>query len=232
MKTIIISALLALNSITAEASFNRLWVGMKKKDVTAAQFLNGLNQTFFRDTIVVGKGRGLLSYQPYITRMEAHVPDELALVVYESEEKYRTIRSTPEGERYSAAHWNFFEKDVSKSTVSVQFAGVLTIGAAYELKPDYNWEEGNTLVTIYETGNNPDLKKLASLFGNRINEPGIKNSILLVTEKWLIEYASFGKESVAFKDLGKKLERAFLPQKKLQDLKGPVGSGEGVNFQI
>lgn len=231
MKTLILSAFMIF-SMTAEASFNRLWVGMKKKDVTAAQFLNGLNQTFFRDTIVVGQGRGLLSYQPYITKMEAHVPDELALVVYESEEKYRAIRSTPEGERYSTAHWDFFEKDTSKSTVSVPFAGELAMGSAYELYPDYNWMRGKTIVSIYETEKNLDLKKLAEKFADRKKEPGVKNSILLVTEKWLIEYTSFGATNLRFKNLAHKLERSELPLKKLQELNGLVGPGQGVNFQL
>ncbi len=232
MKYLLLTIIFAAYSGISEAKFNRVWVGFKKKEITAAHFLNGLNATFFRDTINVGKGRGLESYQPYITNMSNGLPDELALVVYESEEKYRAIRSTPEGERYSAAHWDFFVKEESKSTVSVPFTGTLTVNGAFELKPEAgSWQDGETIVLIYRNKNEA-LSALATKFAGRKNEAGVRNSILLINDSVLIEYVSLTKADVKIRSLGEIIERKHLPRKQLSEIKIPVGLSEGVNFRF
>ncbi len=232
MKNLFLTIILSVSVTSAHASFNRFWVGHKKKDITAAQFLNGLNATFFRDTIVLGKGKGLLSYQPYITRMSADLPDEIALVVYESEEKYRTLRNTPAGERYSAAHWDFFEKDQSKSTVSVPFEGTLAINEAYELNPEAgSWQKGHTIVSIYRV-DTKELTTIAKKFAERKKVPGIRNAIVLLSGDILIEYLSVTDPAYKPLALGKILERQILPSMSLQEVRRPVGPEEGVNFNF
>lgn len=230
MKTILLTLIIAVTTSSANASFNRFWVGHIKKDITAAQFLNGLNSTFFRDTINLGKGKGLLSYQPYITAMSANLPDEIALVVYESEEKYRAIRNTPEGERYSAAHWDFFEKDLSKSTVTVPFEGKFEMNGAYELNPGSDtWQKGHTIVSIYEL-NTKVLGTLAKKFIERKKVKGIRNAVILLSGDLLIEYVSVSNPDIRPEALGKIIERHSLPSASLQNLRKPVGTEEGVNF--
>ncbi len=233
MKKIIVIALI-ISTTTSYASYGRLWVGHKKKDISAATFLNGLNQIFFRDTIEVGKGRGLTSYQPYITKMDNDVPDELALVIYESEAKYRQIRSTPEGERYSALHWKYFEKDISKSTVSIPFEGKMVEGQALELRPDFqNWQQGYTHVAIYESPAVDKLEHLAVYIQNLRKNKDVYNSIILVTHKWVIEYRSLKARNAIYSKLPLKiLEQHQLIHSTLGSLEKSVGLGEGVNFNF
>lgn len=231
MKAIILISSILITT-ASNASFNRVWVGHKKRDVTTTYFLNGLNKTFFKDTISVGKGRGLISYQPYVTQMNSNVPDELALVIYKSKEKYRQIRSTPEGERYSALHWDYFEKDISKSTVSVPFEGKLVEGQAVELRPTFqNWQQGFTHVAIYAAPS--DLQHLASAFEKLKKNSDVNNAILLVTPKWIIEYRSLKTKSAKYIKLPLKLlETHQLTNSSLESLKESVGFGEGVNFNF
>jgi hypothetical protein len=232
MKLIII-ILFSLMASSSYASFNRLWIGFKKKDVETALFLNGLNKTFFKDTIEVGKGRGLISYQPYVTNMNDGIPDELALVIYESEEKYRQIRSTPAGERYSALHWDFFEKEISKSTVSKPFSGVLEDGQAYELIPQFaNWQKGFTHVAIYSRSTLAN-DNLILAFENLRQDNEVNNSIILVTTKWIIEYRSLKKISSTYRKLPLKLlEHKQLSNEKLNSHTSTVGFGQGINFNF
>lgn len=232
MKTMLILAILLVSG-NSHASFNRFWVGDKKKEVKTADFLNGLNKTFFKDTIVVGSGRGLLSYQPYVTSMDNDVPDELALVSYESEEKYKAIRSTPEGERYSALHWDYFQKDTSKSTVTEAFKGDLEEGKAYELNSAFTqWQKGYTTVVIYAHTPDMDLKNLAREFSDLKLKKEINNSALLITKKWIFEYRSVKSFNTPFKKLPLKIrELKVLPSSELrQDLS--VGFREGINFRF
>jgi hypothetical protein len=182
----------------------------------------------------VGKGRGLKSYQPYVTQMKKNVPDELALVIYESEERYREIRSTPEGERYSALHWDYFEKEISKSTVSIPFTGKLTQGQAVELIPDFqNWQQGFTHVAIYVAPSVDKLQYLASTFEKLKRSSDVNNAILLVTHKWVIEFRSLKRKSTRYIELPLKLlETNQLTNSSLESLKESVGFGEGVNFNF
>lgn len=233
MKTIITILLFALATNTY-ASFNRFWVGQKKKDVSTPVFLNGLNKIFFKNTINVAQGRGLLSYQPYIAQMKSNVPDELALVVYESEEKYKAIRSTPEGENYSALHWDFFEKETSKSTVSSPFKGELVEGSAYELKSSFkDWQTVSTIVVIYSRAADLDLASLAKAFEGLKGNGEIENSLLLITKEWIIEYRMMKNSKSKFVKLPLKvLEMNLLQSASLDTLKRSVGFGEGVNFKF
>lgn len=216
------------------ASFNRLWVGFKKKEVTTASFLNGLNKTFFKDTIEVGKGRGLISYQPYVTNMNSDIPDELALVIYESEEKYRQIRATPEGEKYSALHWDYFEKDISKSTVAQPFTGTLVEGQASELNSSFvDWQKGFTYVAIYSRDQRTNIAELTQAFNRLKENKDINNSILLITSKWIIEYRSLKKSTSIYEKMPLKiLEQRLLSNESLSSMKEAVGFGQGLNFQF
>lgn len=230
--TIAIFLFLLVNN--SHASFNRFWVGSKKKDVTTPAFLNGLNKIFFKDTINVGKGRGLLSYQPYITEMKNNVPDELALVIYESEEKYKAIRSTPEGQKYSDLHWGFFDKESSKSTVSQPFTGELHEGYSYELNPVFKeWQTTNTTVVIYSRVTDTDLIGLAKKFGELKNNVSIENSLLLITKEWIIEYRMQKNDKSKFTKLPLRvIEMTHLQSHSIDSLKDSIGFGEGVNFKF
>lgn len=235
MKHLIIKILIInLIVIQSHASHIRFWVGFKKKDVTTEFFLNGLNKIFFGETIQVGQGKGLISYQPYITQMNKDIPDELALVVYENEEKYRQIRATPEGQQYGIRHWDYFEKEKSKSTVAQNFEGKLEQGSAYELNPQFvDWQKGNTHVAIYSVATDFDSSQLAKAFEKLKINNAVQNAVLLVTTKWVIEYRSMKNLDSAYEKLPLTLvELKTLPKKSLTTLKDAVGFEQGVNFQF
>ncbi len=166
--------------------------------------------------------------------MNNDVPDELALVIYESEEKYRQIRATPEGERYSALHWDFFEKEISKSTVSVPFNGKLTQGQAAELRPAFqDWQQGYTHVAIYEAPSSDQLLNLAASFQKLSESRAVNNAIILVTQKWVFEYRSLKNRSAIYSKLPLKiLEHHQLKHSTLESMERSVGTGEGVNFNF
>lgn len=181
---------------------------MKRKDSGTSAFLNCVNSS----------------------RKSSDLPDEIALVIYESEEKYRAIRNTPEGEKYSAAHWDFFEKDLSKSSVTVPFEGKFEMNGAYELHPSADtWQKGHTIVSIYELSTK-DLGTLARKFKERKKVKGIRNAIVLISGELVIEYVSVKNLGLKPEPLGKILERHLLPSTRLENLRKPVGSEEGVNF--
>jgi hypothetical protein len=215
---------------TAEAAtFNRLWIGTKKKNVVMTKFMNDLNQIFFSKTIDVGVRKGLLAYQPYVTKMTNHLPDEVALVTYESEEKYKTIRSTPDGEAYSALHWEYFDKDISKSTVAIAFSNTVATDIAYEIWPDFkDWQQGDTYLAFYQKPE--QTATLTSLIQNLMKDRKINDSVIMIKDQFVIEYRSM-KNSMTFHPLNLKiLEQAKLIPAAVN--KASVSFGEGLNVQF
>jgi hypothetical protein len=216
----------------AEASFIRFWAGFKRTDVTNQKFLGGLNESFFRETIQLSSGKGLLSYQPYFSKSTRFLPHEFALVVYSNEADYRAIRSTPEGERYSARHWDYFDQASSKSTVAQPFEGRLTTGSAYQLNPEFkSWQSTSTTFAVYRISSANDLGEIAAAFGKLKRDPNVVDSVLLVTNGWIAEYRSLKKAS-AFIPLPLPLiEVSSFPSKTLADAQA-IGAGQGINFRF
>lgn len=230
MKTRIFTALaFALVLGKAEASFNRFWIGYKLDSISEESFLAKLNSSLVPDLIKLAGRNELSSYSPYVTpKNRGDLPHEIALITYKSEEGYRKIRSTPPGIAYSDLHWELFKKDVSKSTVPVQFDGILETGEAYELDAKYEgWKSGHTYLTIYKRGN-ADLRKLADEFSKLKTVKGLKNSILLLTDKYIYEYRSLNPD-YGFKPLSLKVVTTQkLKKSKIEE----IGPNEGLNVQF
>ncbi len=226
MKLRILSALVLSLSFHAEASFNRFWIGYKLDTVTTPDFLNGLNQKLLPNLITLAAGKGLSSYSPYVSQMNGKdLPDEIALITYESEETYKKIRATAPGIAYGDLHWELFRKDISKSTVPVQFEENLEVDKAYELDATFEgWKNGTTYLTIYQ--NSGDLKALAKSFADLKKDKSVKNSIVLVTTKYIYEYRSLkeGFHPLPLKVVSsKKLKNAAVQT---------IGFHEGLNVQF
>lgn len=136
------------------AGYFRVWQGFRKADLTEAQFQHALPQ-FMKDTVDLYGDRALNQYLVVLPPKErpAFIPDELALVALSSQEDYQAIRATPEGQAYSARHWDVFEKTISKSAPFVRFADsqvdALQDQTAYDiLGQTIDWTQGATFAFI------------------------------------------------------------------------------------
>lgn len=118
MKSLLLTLTLMFSSaaFAGTAQYFRFWQGFKKAELSQEEFLIGLNP-FMKLTVDTYAGKGLINYVvavPPTTKPE-FVPDEFALVAFDSEESYRKVRATPEGKAYGEAHWQVFDKNTSKS---------------------------------------------------------------------------------------------------------------------
>lgn len=144
MKFIIIVSTL-LMSIMAHANYFRLWRGEPKKEISYAQFQDGLNSIFVPATENLKHSIARLkSYHPFLLNeamsKSEEIPTEIALVEYESENSYKSFRTSPEGVRYGNLHWDYFNKEKSKSLVPVAF-----IGQEIEFESAYSFTRSSTL---------------------------------------------------------------------------------------
>jgi hypothetical protein len=145
------AVLLAVLAPSADAAlYHRFWRGYKLPALTEAAFERDISRVFIPRTVKVGGGRGLVGYQPVLTAAAsergtelAFLPDEIALVTYESEARYRAIRETPEGRAYGDLHWEYFERGRSGSQVPGPFMGQAELEKAYDLLgSNADWREG------------------------------------------------------------------------------------------
>jgi len=103
-------------SAAYEANYFRAWQGFKKSSLSDETFMRELPD-FMKKTVDLYQNRALNNYIVAIPPLEkpAYIPDEIALVALSSEEDYQSIRNTPEGKKYSARHWDIFDKNTSHS---------------------------------------------------------------------------------------------------------------------
>jgi hypothetical protein len=145
-----------LNTVEASEQMIRFWRGHKHTALSEETFIDGLNQKFIPMTSNLGTTRtSMVGYLPVVPTIStvSDAPDEFALVVYADGETYKTFRATQAGQSYSAAHWDYFDKTNSKSTVAQAFVNQVELGKAYYLTP-YNgrWDSAYARFTMIERG--------------------------------------------------------------------------------
>lgn len=155
LKKFLVAILLAqpFTSLIAEQAFPmiRFWRGYtaKAKSTDQGRFYDLLNTKLIPETIRVGSQqqdptvRGLLAYAPSALRWETArehgLPEEMAVLVYQSEAHYDRIRATEDGAKYGPLH---FEPGLfSKSRSDGKKSGSL-VAKPYEGKVEMKSEPG------------------------------------------------------------------------------------------
>lgn len=199
---IIVGLALALNSPAqaTEATYYRFWQGFKKADLTHAQFLNGLPD-FVTKAPSLYANYGLSNYIVLMppSQKPSFIPDEFALLAFDSEQSYRAARATPEGKQYGDDHWTLFDKNISKSADMLSFTGGITSlqpNAAYNIigKP-VDLAKGVTFAFVGlrkpEISKPNFLRAMAShvrLVAKTLGPKGLKGYLILATEEYEIAY--------------------------------------------
>lgn len=186
----LVLAILA-QSFTADAApYYRFWRGWKLPQLSTQAFQQGLNQSLLPQTVVVGGGRGLVGYLPFLypAQSPAELPQEVALVVYESEQAYQAIRSTPEGQAYGDLHWKFFDKPRgSGSVVPEPYVGKIENGKAYDvLLSAADWRQGHGIFLTSRI--HGDIRPYIDSLRRDFARKGLISALFLVQGDTLYEY--------------------------------------------
>ncbi len=131
----------------ASAPLYRFWRGFEKPGVE--NFHQILGDRFIPAAPETHAKNGLEAYL-VVTPKEDHsdvIPDEYALVVYESQEAYQKAKATPEGVAYADMHWEIFEKETSASLVPINYSALshkrIELNKAYDiLALPVDWQRG------------------------------------------------------------------------------------------
>jgi len=134
-KLVVIAGLLSANVALAEGEYTRFWRGFKRADISEASLVDDLNRKLFPATGELARTEAkLLAYVPVTILKSSDVtvlPDEVALLSYQSEKSYKDYRATSVGKRYGDLHGEMFDMQASKSLVVESFAGTVASEHAY-----------------------------------------------------------------------------------------------------
>lgn len=199
-------------------NYYRFWRGFKKADITSDQLKKQLAGHFMTATVKINAGKGLVSYTVAVPPADkpAFVPDEFALVAYESEERYRSQAATPEGKKYGLMHWDIFDRNTSKSVVPIKFSETnptkISANVAYDMVGrNTNWQQGYVTFSIglRKKGVSPadflrwmtsHIKQSAELF----SKYGLQGYLVLATDDYTVAYVKWPSKADA--------ERAFASE--------------------
>ncbi|MGV8121408.1 MAG: hypothetical protein AB2L14_16740 [Candidatus Xenobiia bacterium LiM19] len=186
-------------------NYYRFWRGFKKADITSDQLKKQLAGHFIPATVKINAGKGLVSYTVAVPPSDkpAFVPDEFALVAYESEERYRLQAATPEGKKYGLMHWDIFDRNTSKSVVPVKFSEtnpkILSANIAYDtVGRNTNWQEGYVTFSIglRKKGVSPAdfLRRMTSHITQSTesySKYGLQGYLVLATDDYTVAYVKW-----------------------------------------
>ena len=199
------------------------------------QFVNGLNDVFISATVKVGSGKGMIAYEPLVTAGIPGLPDEIALVSYQSKNVYDSLYSTEEGKKYQNLHWQYFDRSLSHSLTPESFQGTVVYEHAYDFHGNYTaWKEHRTVVLISFRKENETpsgyLSRANKYFPNVAkSDPAnrVLDRVFLVTENYWLEYLSLDRSSQysATADVVTQ-----LPNEKPSDVQLKLGQGANVLF--
>lgn len=191
------------NYIQGDANAVRVWRGYRAEGITPDKFVEKLGSIFIPVTVQLLEPLGLLAYFPtYIVSPNKNIPDEIALVFYETQDDYYSIsRNTVVGRAYGMLHGNLFNfkksaKDRSRSSFPESALKGINQGQAYYLIDEkVNWRTGITQCYVGVIDNEDHFKSICKRLNpaiKKINQNqacehnSIKAAILYCDEHYLL----------------------------------------------
>jgi hypothetical protein len=166
----------------------------KSRPMKRSEFIQKLGTVFMPMTVQMQRLFGLTAYLPAIlpeTKSEG-MPDEIALVFYQTQGAYHEAKRCVGGRSYSDLHQLVFDMKASKSTFPELFTGEVQPDKAYHLFPkSVDWQIGSARLyagtrrsKVREAG---FLKKLGQVAAELQKAPGnLDAAIFCATKEWLI----------------------------------------------
>ena len=243
MKLFSVFAMLVLfcSSPAFAEPYYRFWRGGKLAGLDAVRFEADLNRIFIPATVNQGKGKGLLAYQPVLPPIEKpdFIPDEFALVTYQSENGYRALKKMPVGAVYQKLHWSYFDRSRSKSLVPEEYRGEVALEKAYDLlKGNTDWQKGASFFSLFlRASAESNLQFVARINSYILNSKqqfvagGLNSWVILVADGYAAEYQLW--KTSAAREVALKA-CAFIPRKlqhmELEKREVPLKYGMGRNL--
>jgi hypothetical protein len=186
----------------------RVWRGYRLSSLAVPDFLTALGSIFMPVTVQLQRLYGLTAYLPAVppTEKPAGVPDEIALVFYETQQAYTDTSLIVAGRAYSRLHSTVFDLSISKSGFPVPLPNQLAFDTPYYLFTDAaDWQTGFSQVYVGARKAVMPQDKFAAvlldfLMHVRAHRPdGLEGAICCVNANWIIYWEHWTSEAASLK---------------------------------
>src|SRR5947208_1220669 len=182
------------NRVTVPVPADAVRVFRGKKRVKRSEFIEKLGTVLMPMTVQMQRLFGLKAYLPAIlpeTKSEG-MPDEIALVFYQTQAAYHEAKRCVGGRSYSELHQLLFDMKASKSSFPEMFTGEVQPDKPYHLFPkSVDWQIGSARLyagtrrsKLKETG---FLKRLGQVATDLQKAPGSLDGVIFcATNEWVV----------------------------------------------
>jgi len=207
----------------------RVWRGFRLQTEMPPDFLQALGTIFIPATAILQRLYGLAAYLPTVLPVSKPngVPDEIALVFYNSQQAYADTTLIVAGRTYSALHKTVFAFPASLSGFPVMLGSKLALDTPYFLFSDsVDWQGG--FAQVYVGARDPAMpvetfsagirKFLQTLKKKR--PAGMDGAIACVSEQYVVYWEHWKNETASLK--GRIADLAGLSQRVLLQPHAPT----------
>ena len=157
-----------------------------------ASFLQNLGETFIPSATIMQPAIGLRAYLPGAfssDTLPAGVPEETALLFWDSQTAYSATSATLSGRVYTNTHWRTYDMTLSSSAFPLSLANPLVINEPYMvLENAVDWMTGNACQLVVSLPAPPDLAALATMAQGVASNPpsGLQGAYILAGDNYIL----------------------------------------------
>ncbi|HEY0370649.1 MAG TPA: hypothetical protein VGD79_01530 [Thermoanaerobaculia bacterium] len=169
-----------------------VWRGYRAASTTPAAFLAQLGETFIPSATIMQPPIGLRAYLPGAfssDSLPAGVPEETALLFWDSQTAYTATAQTLSGRVYTNTHWRTYDMTSSSASWPVSLANPLVIETPYMvLENAADWMTGNACQLLVALASPPDLTSLATWAQGVASSPpaGLEGAYLVAGQSYVL----------------------------------------------
>lgn len=182
----------------------RVWRGFRSGTLMPPQFLQALGSIFIPVTAQLQSLYGLAAYLPTVlpTQKPQGVPDEIALVFYQSQQAYLDTSLIVAGRAYSSLHQTVFAFPASQSGFPVLLGSAAALDQPYYLLSGaVDWQTGFAQVYVGARPSAVTSQQFASqlqrFFQDQQNHPpsGLDGAIFCISSDWVLYWEHWESEA-------------------------------------
>jgi hypothetical protein len=201
----------------------RVWRGFRLSSLAPQAFLSALGSVFIPVTAQLQRLYGLTAYLPTVPPLDKPdgLPDEIALVFYETQQAYNDTKLIVAGRAYSSLHSTVFAFPASQSGFPTLLADKLDFDTPYHVFSEAaDWQPGFSQVFVgaRKASVSPEqfaAGLLAFLNGLKARRPkGLDGAVVCVSQNWVLYWEHWKSEAASLhgkiSDLPGLAERVLL----------------------
>jgi hypothetical protein len=169
-----------------------VWRGYRAAGTSPSSFLTQLGETFIPSATIMQPPIGLRAYLPGAFSSESlpsGVPEETALLFWDSQAAYAATSKTLSGRVYTNTHWRTYDMSLSSAAFPASLASPLVVDTPYMvLENAVDWMTGSACQLFLALPSPPDLGALATWAQGVASSPpaGLTGAYLLAGQSYIL----------------------------------------------